>query len=274
MSNDRSGGTSPASSNHGYKASKFLGSLKDALLAASRDDTGHALTVVKASVPPPPFPLRAAADTHEAQKAPFSAADVIPLPPPDAQKPVLSAAEAARQSRTPTDAAKAEKHVEFDGPPTTRVVRPQKQEAPKPDEPAKTELVRGRNIIKRAGFDRDPVVGWLVVVGGLGMGNFRPVYEGNNTIGRSAEQRIPLDFGDDSISSEEQAYIRYDSSERTFLFVPNLAKTNVVSVNNKRPTAALELKAMDVITMGRTQLAFVPFCGAEFDWSEISPSKD
>ena len=26
---------------------------------------------------------------------------------------------------------------------------------------------------------------------------------------------------------------------------------------------------MDVITMGRTQLVFVPFCGAEFDWAEL-----
>jgi hypothetical protein len=27
---------------------------------------------------------------------------------------------------------------------------------------------------------------------------------------------------------------------------------------------------MDVITMGRTQLVFVPFCGAEFDWSALA----
>lgn len=64
--------------------------------------------------------------------------------------------------------------------------------------------------------------------------------------------------------------MRYDSNDRSFLFVPNLSKTNVVSVNDKRPTAAVELKAMDVITLGRTQVAFVPFCGADFDWAEIS----
>ena len=73
--------------------------------------------------------------------------------------------------------------------------------------------------------------------------------------------RVAIDFGDDAISGEEQAYIRYDSSDRSFLFVPNLAKTNVVSLNDRRPTAAVELQAMDVITMGRTQLVFVPFCG-------------
>ena len=32
---------------------------------------------------------------------------------------------------------------------------------------------------------------------------------------------------------------------------------------------------MDVITMGRTQLVFVPFCGPDFDWSALSePNKD
>ena len=114
------------------------------------------------------------------------------------------------------------------------------------------------------------MVGFLVVVGGPGLGAFRPVFEGNNTVGRAHSNRVPLDFGDDAISSEAQAYIRYDSNDRSFLFVPNLAKTNVASVNEKKPTGAVELKPMDVITLGRTQVAFVPFCGTEFDWSEIS----
>jgi hypothetical protein len=116
------------------------------------------------------------------------------------------------------------------------------------------------------------VVGWLVVVGGSGIGQYRPIFEGNNTIGRGATNRIAIDFGDDAISTDEQAYIRYDSAGRTFLFVPNLAKTNVVSVNEKRPTGAIELAQMDVITMGRTQLVFVPFCGPDFDWSAIVES--
>jgi hypothetical protein len=137
----------------------------------------------------------------------------------------------------------------------------------------RTQLVRGKVQVDRGAFNQDPVVGFLVVVGGPGIGSFRPIFEGNNTVGRSSSQRIPLDFGDDAISSEEQAYIRYDSSARSFLFVPNLAKTNVVSLNDKRPTGAVELSQMDVITMGRTQLVFVPFCGAEFDWAELTDAK-
>lgn len=135
---------------------------------------------------------------------------------------------------------------------------------------AKTQIVRGPRRPTRTDFHQEPVVGWLVVIGGPGLGAFRPLFTGNNTIGRSPNQRVPVDFGDDAISAEEQAYIRYDAADREFLFVPNLSKTNVVSVNDAKPTTALKLAPMDVITMGQTQLVFVPFCGEEFDWSELA----
>jgi len=244
------------------KAHKFLGSLRDALMAAGRDDA-------PIDMAQPPKPASAATPASD-EKAP------PPLPP----KPQsLSAEEAARLARTapepkleapePVDAAK-----DTDVPPTARVVRPEnrakKAEPEIEDAPARTVLVRGRRQIERGVFERDPVVGFLIVVGGPGLGSYRPIYEGNNTVGRSKDNRIPLDFGDDAISNEAQAYLRYDSSDRSFLFVPNLAKTNVVSVNDKRPAGPVPLQPMDVITFGRTQVAFLPFCGSEFDWSEIS----
>jgi hypothetical protein len=144
----------------------------------------------------------------------------------------------------------------------------------RPGGDARTQLLRGKQKVSRAKFHQDPVVGWLVIVGGPGLGAHRSIYEGNNTVGRASTQRVPIDFGDDTISSEEQAYIRYDSNDRSFLFVPNLAKTNVVQVNDMKPTGAVALKPMDVITMGRTQLVFVPFCGAEFDWAELSDVRE
>jgi hypothetical protein len=236
----------------GQRSGRFLGSLKDALVAASRDDTGQAKT-----------PAAAAAPASEA-KPDSEATKIIRK---DAGTP--SAAEAAREARGTLQPVE-DRHVEMDAPPTTRVVRASSKQA---EAPARTTLVRGKMQVKRGAFEQDPVVGWLVVVGGPGIGQFRTVFEGNNTIGRSASNRIAIDFGDDAISSDEQAYIRYDSAERSFLFVPNLAKTNVVSVNDKRPTGAVELSQMDVITMGRTQLVFVPFCGAEFDWSALAENK-
>jgi hypothetical protein len=241
------------------KPGRFLGSLKDALAAASRDDTHRGL-----KAPPEP----AATKAEEATQKLAARESEVPKEPAAGASP--SASEAAREVKSQTSLS--QKPVEFAAPPTTRVVRGAKQADA--DDAPRTQLVRGKAKVERGSFDQDPVVGWLVVVGGPGIGSYRPVFEGNNTIGRNSSQRIPIDFGDESISSEEQAYIRYDSSARSFLFVPNLAKTNVVSLNDKRPTGAVELNQMDVITMGRTQLVFVPFCGAEFDWAELTDAND
>lgn len=252
------------SQGQGQRSGRFLGSLKDALVAASREDTGRQQAAVAQRVSAAAAP--AASEGVIAVPGPDGGAAQLPAPRADGASP--SAAEAAREARTPrtTD----DRHLEADAPPTTRVVRAgSKREPDEASSGSRTTLVRGKMQVKRGAFDQDPVVGWLVVVGGPGIGQYRAIFEGNNTIGRGAGNRIPIDFGDDAISGEEQAYIRYDSGERSFLFVPNLAKTNVVSVNEKRPTGAIELAQMDVITMGRTQLVFVPFCGPDFDWAAL-----
>ena len=174
-------------------------------------------------------------------------------------------------------------------PPTTVIGRPKHVRVEADDDPTPTvrhrpaqasrdavpttQRVRAKTGVEPIPFHQEPVVGWLVVVGGPGLGAFRPIFEGNNSLGRSPTQRIPIDFGDDAISAEEQVYIRYDSIDRTFLLVPNMAKTNIVAVNQKKPTSAVGLVAMDLITMGRTQLCFMPFCGKEFDWGELGDAK-
>lgn len=246
----------------------LFGSLKEALLAAGREEAA-ATPGMGAAVKPEILPP--ASNTAKQIPAGVRGADV---PPPPHQDMLLSAADAARLARTmpahlATEAEKPARIIEVVEPPTTRVMRGPREAMREP----RTRLVRGRQMIAREDFAQDTVVGFLIVVGGPGLGASRPVFEGNNTLGRALSNRIPLDFGDETISAEAQAYIRYDSTDRSFLFVPNLAKTNVVSVNDKRPAGAVELKAMDVLTFGRTQVAFLPFCGPEFDWSEISDAK-
>lgn len=276
----------------GQRAHGLFGSLKDALAAASRDDNAEALrSLSEKAVAPVPAVVAianvpvsvdrarvpAAAGHMEVESVMVSRASDKEGPQDGVPAPVPSAEEAARAVRGSISLKPQEPGVELDEPPTTRVVRKPveaKSAVEVTDEPARTQLVRGRQKLERTSFAQDPVVGWLVVVGGPGLGSFRPIFEGNNTLGRSKSQRIAIDFGDDAISSEEQAYIRYDSTDRGFLFVPNLAKTNVVSVNDKRPTGAVELAHMDVITVGRTQLVFVPFCGPDFDWAELAEVKD
>jgi hypothetical protein len=236
---------------------RILGSLRDALNAASREDRSGEISLGRRDAQVP----AAARATNK----------------PTGDKPEGLAKPAAGELGA-VEAARAERHLEI-GEPTKEVRRPSLRataEVANEGSPlaAKTQALRGRAKVVRNAFHQDPVVGWLVVVGGAGLGAFRPIYEGNNGIGRAKSQRIPIDFGDDTISGEEQAYIRYDSADRSFLFVPNLSKTNIVAVNDKKPTGAVKLEVMDVITMGRTQLAFVPFCGEDFDWSELSDLKE
>jgi len=255
----------------------FLGTLKDALVAASREESGRSKhladvgdeptqAIIKEPMQLPP-PLPASPDASK-DIARGSGLDDEPVSLTISNSTGLSAADAAREARSGALVTPETAHVEQVAETSRANVMVAKAE-----DPSRTQLVRGKVEVARGQFGCDPVVGWLVVVGGPGIGSYRPIYEGNNSVGRALTQRIPVDFGDDAISSEEQAYIRYDSNDRSFLFVPNLAKTNVVSVNNARPTGAVELSAMDVIVMGRTQLVFVPFCGSDFDWSEIAENK-
>jgi hypothetical protein len=246
---------------------RILGSLRDALNAASRDDRtgemslgGRTDRVSGKSLP-------------EAQKPPAAGRPPeIPIVAPQAAGGTEALRDAKGVTREP-------RHFEA-GDPATQSLRAASigpksaAQVPVAVDASKTQAVRGKPKVLRTGFHSDPVVAWLVVVGGPGLGAYRPIYEGNNAVGRGKDQRVPIDFGDATISSEEQAYIRYDSMDRSFLFVPNLSKTNIVAINDKKPTGAVKLELMDVITMGRTQLAFVPFCGEEFDWSELSDLKE
>ncbi|NJO22467.1 MAG: FHA domain-containing protein [Sphingomonadales bacterium] len=240
---------------------RLLGSLREALAAAGRED--KAPTPVSDTVTTLPAVLEMSAVGDKDAKDPNTT--VVNRGP--------SAIEAARQARGVYERSE-HVHVEMDTP-TTRMVRGNSapSKSAEGDDAERTRLVRGKSKAKAVEFFQDPVVGWLVIVAGPGVGAYRPIYEGNNTVGRSKSQRIPIDFGDDTISNEEQAFIRYDSADRTFLLVPNLAKTNIVALNDRKPTGAVELAAMDLITMGRTQLVFVPFCGAEFDWTELTELK-
>jgi len=266
MKDDKRAAAEPTPQPTGSLPNRILGSLRDALNAASRDDrtgemslggrleaSGKAAREVEKKAPPPPpvaagRPLEAPALAPQAGGAEAKALPQEPKPSEAADPPTT------QLKRGAAPAARTAVSISLDA--------------------AKTQVVRGKPKVLHNNFHADPVVGWLVVVGGPGLGSFRPIFEGNNAIGRGKDQRIPVDFGDTTISSEEQAYIRYDSMDRSFLFVPNLSKTNIVAINDKKPTGAVKLELMDVITMGRTQLAFVPFCGEEFDWSELSDLKE
>lgn len=72
--------------------------------------------------------------------------------------------------------------------------------------------------------------------------------------------------GDDCISTERAAVIAYDVEEKFFSFGPSMGH-NVVRVNGKMLMNAVVLNPYDELTIGKTKLLFVPFCGERFDWN-------
>ena len=113
----------------------------------------------------------------------------------------------------------------------------------------------------------EPVVGWVVVVKGPGRGSYKPVFVGMNSVGRAATQRISLDFGDETISREEHAFITYDDELRRY-WVQNGSKSNVVRLGSDTLDAPRELKGNDVLRLGKTVLRFYPVCSSEFSWTD------
>ena len=126
---------------------------------------------------------------------------------------------------------------------------------------AKTQLIRG------GGIESEPVAGWVVIVKGPGRGGYRPLYVGMNSLGRDPGQRVVLDFGDETISREEHAFITYDEETRSF-FLQHGGKSNLVRLGNDPVLTPTELKSNALIRIGKTTLMFVPCCGPDFSWTD------
>jgi hypothetical protein len=109
----------------------------------------------------------------------------------------------------------------------------------------------------------EPVAGWLVVTVGPLRGQDFKVPVGRSSFGRDASCRIVI-AGDPTVSSQ-QGYINY-SRNRRFTLSPGEGSA-LLYVNGAEVLVPQELQAYDVIEMGSTKMAFIPFCGSRFDWS-------
>ncbi len=111
----------------------------------------------------------------------------------------------------------------------------------------------------------DPVVGWLVIVEGPGRGQAVNVHSGMNSLGRSAGQRIRVDFGDASISGEGAAFITFEPKRQTF-HINHGGKANIVYLNDEPVLSPMPLPDRSSIAIGETKFRFVQFCGTDFSW--------
>ncbi len=117
----------------------------------------------------------------------------------------------------------------------------------------------------------DPVVGWIVIIDGPGKGTALELGYGMNSIGRSQQERICLNFGDEMISNTQQAIVTYDPRGRKF-YVQHGGAKNLTYVNNAPLLVPTELHGNEEISMGQTTLRFVAFCGEHFDWQSKEES--
>jgi hypothetical protein len=117
---------------------------------------------------------------------------------------------------------------------------------------------------------QDPISGWLVVVKGPGKGHFLKLGFGQNSIGRSASERVSVDFGDGQVSRANHATISYDPRGNQFYIQPG-SGTNMTYLDNQ-PAPVLQpmiLPAFSHISIGETTLRFVPLCGENFTWESM-----
>jgi hypothetical protein len=111
----------------------------------------------------------------------------------------------------------------------------------------------------------DPVVGWLVIVGGYGMGKSFELKRGLNEIGQDKVNKISIDFGDNSINSIRHLIVIFDHTKGSFLIQSGSNDSDIV-LNGKKMYYFDELKSGDTIQVGSTTMRFVSFCTESCTW--------
>ena len=113
-----------------------------------------------------------------------------------------------------------------------------------------------------------PVTGWLVCICGEAKGKSYNIVSGLNYVGRRKDMDICIE-GDISISRYRHAVVEYSEERKEFLLRIGESKEKIYITRDRQKRileGTIKLEAYDVITLGRTELMFVPFCGDRFTW--------
>lgn len=161
-----------------------------------------------------------------------------------------------------------------DNKPDVGKIKPQTNDNPKTDSP-KTDSPKTQIIYSTPANDstnttsNPPVVGWLVIVAGIGKGKDFRLVQGGNKIGRDSTMEICLNFGersDKSISRHTHATVVYDNNGNEF-FIERGDSPNLPTVNGKTVRRDQDLNIYDVIQLGNTKMIFYPLCNDKFNWT-------
>lgn len=108
-----------------------------------------------------------------------------------------------------------------------------------------------------------PVVGWVVCMTGTEKGKDYRLHAEKNFVGRSTSMDVVL-LDDKKIARDKHCSIQYDPKGNSFY--ASSENGNITYVNDEVIESPVELKEGDRITIGETQLMFIPFCREERTW--------
>lgn len=117
-------------------------------------------------------------------------------------------------------------------------------------------------------FDQEssPVCGWIVCIQGPRQGKDYKIRSGKNFIGRADDMDIQI-LGDNKISRRNHGVIVFDPKKKETVLLPG-DSNGIVYLNDTAVYTPTVLSTYDVIEMGDSKFAFVPFCGEQFMWEE------
>jgi hypothetical protein len=108
----------------------------------------------------------------------------------------------------------------------------------------------------------DPVVGWLVCIGGPDKGRDWRLTVGRNVIGRG-DMAVNIDL-DDEVSRSGNAVLVFEPRKQSFTLLSG--DGGLSYVNGEPLHVPTALHAYDKIEVGKSTLIFIPFSGSKFDW--------
>ena len=138
--------------------------------------------------------------------------------------------------------------------------------ATKKDKVEVEEIGKTVGIFDVKEFSAEPVVGWLVCISGKHIGCDFKLKAGRNFVGRDKSMDIVLGK-DSTVSRIKHSIIVYEPKGNMFIMQAGESK-ELSYLNENVVLSPVELKAYDIITLGESQLMFVPFCSENFKWDD------
>lgn len=113
--------------------------------------------------------------------------------------------------------------------------------------------------------ETSPVTGWLICMNGTERGRDYRLHAGKNFIGRSTSMDVLL-AEDKTIARDKHCSVIYDPKGNEFYISGEGG--NMVYLNGQMLDSSTPLKEGDQITVGKTDLMFIPFCREDRTWEK------